>query len=104
VVSEDAGRARERSCRVCGDRLGPGARPAAVYCSSACRARQWRTDRRLRKRLAAVRGGAGEAECPECGARWVVGVDRRSNALYCSKRCKVRAWRRRNEPFGERSQ
>lgn len=58
----------------------------------------------MRKRLAAVQAGVGEAECPECGARWVVGVDRRSDALYCSTRCKVRAWRRRREPFGERSQ
>jgi hypothetical protein len=32
------------------------------------------------------------------------GVDRRSDAVFCSPRCKVRAWRRRAEPFGERSQ
>lgn len=75
-----------------------------MFCSSACRARQWRTHGRLCKRLAAVQDGSGEVECPECGARWVAGLDRRSNAVYCSRRCVVRAWRRRKETFGERSQ
>lgn len=32
----------------------------------------------MRKRLAVEQGGTGWAECPECGARWVAGVDRRS--------------------------
>jgi hypothetical protein len=65
-------------------RTAKAGRPAgAMFCSSACRARQWRRERRLRKRLAAVQDSAGEAVCPECGAWWVVGVDRRSDALYC---------------------
>jgi hypothetical protein len=104
VVSKGTGRARERICRACGERLWPGVRPDAMFCSAACRARQWRTQRQLRKRLAAVQSGADEVECPECGARWVAGVDRRSNAVYCSRRCVVRAWRRRKETFGERAQ
>jgi hypothetical protein len=104
VVSEDTGRAGERICRGCGERLRPGARPGAEFCSSVCRSRQWRRERRLRQRLAAVRDGTGEVECPECGARWVAGVDRRSDAVFCSPRCKVRAWRRRAEPFGDQSQ
>ncbi|OMI36508.1 hypothetical protein SPAR_25861 [Streptomyces sparsogenes DSM 40356] len=58
----------------------------------------------MRKRVAAEIGGAGRAECPECGATWVAGVDRRSNAVYCSRRCVTRAWRARKESFGERSQ
>ncbi len=91
---EDARRAGARGCRGCGDRLRPAVRPQALYGSSACRARQWRADRRLRQRPAAVRYGAGEVECPECGARWVAGVDRHSKALHCSWRCcVVRAWR-----------
>lgn len=104
MVSKGTGRAGERNCRACGDRLRTGSRPDALFCSAACRARQWRTDRRLRRLTAAVLGGAGEVECPECGARWVAGVDRRSNAVYCSRRCVVRAWRRRKETFGERAQ
>ncbi|TXL83399.1 hypothetical protein EW053_37255 [Streptomyces sp. IB2014 016-6] len=103
-MSEGAGWAGKRICRACGERLASRVRPDAVFCSAACRSRQWRADRRLRKRLAAVQGGAGEVECPECGHRWVAGVDRRSDALFCSARCKVRAWRRRKETFGERSQ
>lgn len=103
-VSEDAGRAGERVCDGCGVRLKPEARPNAVYCSGACRSRQWRRERRLRKRVAAELSGVGRAECPECGATWVAGVDRRSNAVYCSRRCVTRAWRARKETFGERSQ
>lgn len=40
---------------------GSGRRPAgAVFCPSASRARQWRNESRLRKRLAAVRDMAPE--------------------------------------------
>ena len=103
-MSEGAGQAGERVCAGCGERLRLKARPAAVYCSAACRSRQWRRDRRLRKRVAAELSGNGQAKCPECGATWVAGVDRRSNAVYCSRRCVTRAWRARKETFGERSQ
>jgi len=75
-----------------------------VFCSTVCRSRQWRVESRLRKRLAAVMDGVGEVECPECGTRWIAGVDRRSDAVFCSTKCKVSAWKRRKEPFGERSQ
>lgn len=47
--------------------------------------------------------GEGLAECPVCGATWVVGVDRRSNAVYCSRRCVTRAWTARKDSYGERS-
>lgn len=67
MVSEDDRRAVERVCGGCGERLRPAARPDAVYCSAACRSRQWRRDRRLRKRVAAELSGAGQAKCPECG-------------------------------------
>ncbi|RKN02945.1 hypothetical protein D7319_32390 [Streptomyces radicis] len=80
-----------RSGRPGGGRLRPDARPRAVFCSAACRSRQWRRDRRLRKRVAAELSGIGLAKCPVCGATWVVGVDRRSNAVYCSRRCVMRA-------------
>src|SRR3954468_18127156 len=86
LVSEDAGRVGERICRGCGERLRRGARPRAEVCSSACRSRQWRRERRLRQRLAAARDGMGEAECSECGTRWVADVDRRSDAVFCSPR------------------
>ncbi|RDG36752.1 hypothetical protein DVH02_18330 [Streptomyces corynorhini] len=103
-MSEDAGQAVERACEGCGSRLRPSAPPRARFCSTACRARHWRRDLRLRKRVAAELDGAGRAECPECGTTWVAGVDRRSNAVYCSRRCVTRAWRARKESFGERSQ
>lgn len=101
MVSEGAWQAGERQCAGCGERLRPEARADAVYCSAACRARQWRRERRLRKRVAAELSGAGRAVCPECGDSWVAGVDRRSNAVYCSRKCVTRAWRARKETFGE---
>lgn len=103
MVSEDAGRAEERVCGGCGERLRPDARASAVYCSAACRSRQWRRARRLRRRVVAELSDEGRAECPVCGASWVAGVDRRSDAVYCSRRCVTRAWRARTEVFGERS-
>ncbi|PWI12612.1 hypothetical protein DI272_43910 [Streptomyces sp. Act143] len=93
-----------RVCEGCDERLRPGAPARTRFCSAACRARRWRRDLRLRKRVAAELGGVGRAECPECGATWVAGVGRRSNAVYCSRRCVTRAWRARKESFDERSQ
>ncbi|QIP71791.1 hypothetical protein DQ392_27900 [Streptomyces reniochalinae] len=103
-MSEGAERARVRDCPACGERLRPDARPEAVFCSSVCRSRQWRKEQRLRKRLAAVRDKVGLVECPECGARWVAGVDRRSDARFCSRRCVVGAWRKRKDPYADRAQ
>lgn len=90
-------------CEGCGERLRPGARPDAVFCSAVCRARQWRRVRRLRKRVAAELDGDGVVKCPVCGATWLAGVDWRSNAVYCSRRCVTRAWRDRKDSYGERS-
>lgn len=36
------------------------------------------------------------ARCPECGATWIAGLERRANAIYCSHRCRTRGWRRHN--------
>jgi hypothetical protein len=47
--------------------------------------------------VAAELDGDGLAECLVCGATWVAGVDRRSNAVYCSRRCVMKAWRARKE-------
>ncbi|AJE81630.1 hypothetical protein SLNWT_1254 [Streptomyces albus] len=54
--------------------------------------------------MAAVRDKVGLVECPECGARWVAGVDRRSDARFCSRRCVVGAWRKRKDPYADRAQ
>ncbi|MFG2485610.1 hypothetical protein ACGFSI_23000 [Streptomyces virginiae] len=50
---------------------------------------------------AAERGGAGKAECPVCKVTWVVEVDRRSDAVYCSRRCMVRASRARKKTLAD---
>lgn len=101
-MSESAGQAGGRECRDCHEPLRVEVLPEAVYCSAVCRARSWRKDRRLRLRTAAETRGAGLAECPVCGVRWVMGVNHRSNAVYCSRTCKVRAWRERARTYAER--
>ncbi|ARF73800.1 hypothetical protein B7C62_17155 [Kitasatospora albolonga] len=94
-MSEGVGEVARRFCEGCGRPLSSEAPARARFCSAVCRCRQWRQGQRLRKRVAAELSGAGRAECPECGAIWVAGVDRRSNAVYCSRRCVTRAWRSR---------
>ncbi|MEU9273063.1 hypothetical protein AB0E04_47990 [Streptomyces sp. NPDC048251] len=46
----------------------------------------------MRLRTAALERDEGRRVCPVCGAVWVAGVDHRSNAVYCSPRCRRRAW------------
>jgi hypothetical protein len=84
-----------RYCPGCGAPIPGRLRGDAVYCSAACRARHWRWVQSSRSRVRAIRGtGVARASCPECGSTWVVGFDRRANAVYCSHRCRTRAWRR----------
>jgi endogenous inhibitor of DNA gyrase (YacG/DUF329 family) len=83
-----------RYCPGCGTPIPDRLRGDAIYCSAACRARHWRWLQRSRARVRAIRGTAGaRARCPECGSTWVVGLDRRANAVYCSHRCRTRGWR-----------
>ncbi|GGM06385.1 hypothetical protein GCM10010129_57720 [Streptomyces fumigatiscleroticus] len=81
--------------------LEQGAAPRAVYCSAACRARQWRHARRIRRRAAAERDGEERRVCPVCEVVWVAGVDHRSNAVYCSAKCRGRAAYARRKAFAE---
>lgn len=39
-----------------------------MFCSAACRARQWRRSCRLRERVAAELNGEGVTKCPVCEA------------------------------------
>ncbi|RKN35879.1 hypothetical protein D7294_30710 [Streptomyces hoynatensis] len=103
-MTRRSGRPRGRWCPEYGSRLKPRARPGAVFCSPACRARHWRMVRRTKARVAVIRSGPdGEAVCPVCGTPWAAGVERRADAVYCSPRCRTRAWRDR-QAFAEPSQ
>lgn len=87
-------RAPAAHCPACGRTLAPRARGDAVYCCAACRARHWRWTQLSRSRIKTIRSGdATQARCPECGTSWVVGLERRSTAVYCSHRCRTRGWR-----------
>ncbi|PWI46223.1 hypothetical protein CK485_00165 [Streptomyces sp. ICBB 8177] len=97
VADDDAG---PRLCRGCGDPLMPSAKATAVFCSSACRSRSWRRTRRTRARIEAVTAGV-RASCPQCGAKWTVGVDRLVSAVYCSPVCRKRAWHTRRAQTDE---
>ncbi|MCX5166151.1 hypothetical protein OOK39_44735 [Streptomyces sp. NBC_00264] len=76
------------------------------YCDDACRAQAYR-DRQVADRIWRLGLMLAEAEaigdtgmirlltCPVCGRITFAGGDRRRDALYCSGRCRSRAWRRR---------
>lgn len=103
MVAEINGPVRGRRCPGCGDWLSPDAGLRAVFCSGVCRSRQWRRLRRVKLRAAALERDEGRRVCPVCGAVWVAGVDHRRNAVYCSPRCRRRAWAARKEPFAQAS-
>jgi hypothetical protein len=76
------------------------------YCDDVCRAQAYR-DRRTANRIMGLGLMLGEADwngdtgmirlltCPVCGGMTFAGGDRRRDALYCSGRCRSRAWRLR---------
>lgn len=71
-----------------------------VRAAVTCRSRQWR---RMKLRAAALNRGEGLRVFPVCVAVWVAGVDHRSKVVYCSVKCRRRAWIARNEVFGQAS-
>ncbi|KLO50442.1 hypothetical protein ABW05_01845 [Mycolicibacterium senegalense] len=88
-----------RYCHGCGAPLSESVRGDALYCSAACRARHWRWTQRTRTRVRTMRGvSAARAVCPVCGQDWIVGIEHRSSAIYCSHRCRTRAWRDKRSP------
>ena len=50
--------------------------------------------RAVRERVALIQAGR-LARCPECGDEWIRAVEYQASAVYCSARCRTRAWRRR---------
>jgi len=80
--------------------------PNRRYCNSACRSKHWRRvqrrdsiiERAVDRSLDLMRGG-GELYalglCPVCG--WSVSIRKRTDAVYCSKQCRTRAWRMRGQ-------
>lgn len=95
VAQVDRGAVAVRYCPSCGAELPDRVRHDALYCSSACRARHWRWAQRSRSRICAMRGeGQLRARCAECDSTWVVGLEHRAGTIYCSHRCRTRAWRR----------
>ncbi|WP_055523201.1 hypothetical protein [Streptomyces graminilatus] len=98
--------ARIRFCASCGARLPRSASARRRYCDDVCRAQAYRA-RRASDRIMTLAMMLGDAEwnddtgmirlltCPECGHMTFAGGHRRQDAVYCSGRCRSRAWRRR---------
>ncbi|MBI0377289.1 hypothetical protein JBE27_13690 [Streptomyces albiflaviniger] len=98
--------ARIRFCDSCGARLPRGASARRRYCDDVCRAQAYR-DRKRADHAFGLGLMLGEAEwigdegmirlltCPECGHITFAGATRRSDLVFCSGRCRSRAWRRR---------
>ncbi|WKK27833.1 hypothetical protein QZH56_36900 (plasmid) [Streptomyces olivoreticuli] len=94
-----------RRCEQCRAALPQDAGPNRRFCNTVCRSKHWRRMHRQVTvfQLAVARsieamGMAGEqayveGRCPVCG--WGVSVRKRSDSVYCSKRCRTRAWRQR---------
>ncbi|MER6092415.1 hypothetical protein [Streptomyces bluensis] len=98
--------ARIRYCASCGARLPRNVSARRKYCDDVCRAQMYR-DQRKADRIMGLAMMLADAEwnddtgiirlltCPECGHITFAGGDRRRDAVYCSGRCRSRAWRRR---------
>lgn len=69
----------------------------AVYCCTSCRARHWRWVRRSRALVPVILDPSPAVRvcCPECGTAWTAGVEHQAGAIFCSPKCRTRAWRRR---------
>ncbi|MFH9426423.1 hypothetical protein [Streptomyces sp. NPDC017529] len=94
-----------RRCEQCRRPLPPDAGPNRRFCDTVCRSRHWRRVHRqatvfalaVYRSLEALGMAATDSyvdgRCPMCG--WGVPVRKRSDSVYCSKRCRTRAWRAR---------
>lgn len=86
------------------DDAGPNRR----YCDTTCRSRHWRRvqrDEEIYRRavyegLQVIRGEYLWAQglCPVCGVS--VSLRKRTDSVYCSPKCRTRAWRLRREAVG----
>jgi hypothetical protein len=88
---------RIRRCRWCRAVLPKGSASSRRYCSARCRKRGWRYRQRkleLIGRAAAVFLG-DVPYGPACGG--LVSIRKRTDSVYCSPRCRTRAWRMRRE-------
>lgn len=87
--TDDQGR-----CASCGTKL-KAAKANTRFCSTTCRSREWRrqqNDHALRDASSRMQ----TTECPVCGVTWLAGLERRSDARFCSGRCKQAEHRRRS--------
>ncbi|MCX4707177.1 hypothetical protein [Streptomyces sp. NBC_01373] len=104
-------RKKVRRCSQCAIPLPDGSRQSRRYCSPACRMKAWRW-RQEREEwwdsnadfIAALREGLPyhrpKVRCPVCKGWWYVGeapswLRKRVDAVYCSPRCRTRAYRER---------
>lgn len=101
-----------RTCSQCGIPLPEGSRRSRRYCSAACRTKAWRWKREREEGwrtnvefVAALREGRPyhrpKKRCPICKGWWFTGEAtggnrKRVDALYCSPRCRTRAYRKRH--------
>ncbi|MEW1677967.1 hypothetical protein AB0O47_32740 [Streptomyces noursei] len=104
-------RKKVRRCSQCGAELPEGSRRSRRYCSAACRTKAWRWQRERdawwegnADFIAALREGRPyhrpKVRCPVCEGWWYVGeapswLRKRVDAVYCSPKCRTRAYRER---------
>lgn len=87
-----------RRCDYCRRTLPVKMHSHARFCSASCRARRWRELEATKRRAAAHHNAESRwRSCPVCGAQWIAGLHLRSDARFCSPRCRTRAWRLNNQ-------
>ncbi|NEB32894.1 hypothetical protein G3I62_28030 [Streptomyces sp. SID14446] len=94
-----------RRCAQCRALLPKDAGPNRRYCDTTCRSRHWRRvqrheeiyQRAVYEGLQVIRGEYLWAQglCPVCGVS--VSLRKRTDSVYCSPKCRTRAWRLRRE-------
>jgi hypothetical protein len=82
--------------------LPKDAGPNRRYCDVICRSRHWRRilQRAVYAGLQVIKGEylGAQALYPVCGVS--VSVRRRTDSVYCSPKCRTRAWMMRREATG----
>lgn len=103
---------RHRHCVVCGAALPKSCSPQWKYCDGGCKAAAYRDRQKARLILGTAmyawrledRGNLLEAAAYWCSYCWKLllpGVRRRADAMYCSGKCRTRAWRAREAARAE---
>jgi predicted nucleic acid-binding Zn ribbon protein len=82
-----------RRCHWCGTALGWQANGRRLYCSESCSQKMHNQNRRLRQAALRLLRPPRQRECEFCGQAFTVSPTVRTRQRFCSKLCRMRAYR-----------